>query len=65
MNNFFAVNDITAPANATDLDQRKAAMLATIGVKTLGTLRSLCSPDAPSTKSFDDLFSILRLHYTK
>ena len=63
--NFFAANRITAPANAQDIDRRKAALLATIGMRALDIIRSLCAPDEPNTKSYDEIIKLLRRHYTK
>lgn len=63
--NFFAANGITAPADARSTDRRKAALLATIGMRALEIIRSLCAPDDPSTKSYDEIIELLRRHYTK
>ena len=63
--NFFAANLIDASANAGDPDRRKAAPLATIGMRALEIIRSLCAPDDPSTKTYDQLLELLRRHYTK
>ena len=63
--NFFAANRITAPANAQDIDRRKAALLAIIGMRALDIIRSLCAPDEPNIKSYDEIIELLRRHYTK
>ena len=63
--NFFAANRITAPANSQDIDRRKAALLATIGMRALDIIRSLCALDEPNTKSYDEIIELLRSHYTK
>ena len=62
---FFAANRITAPANAQDIDCRKAALFATIGMQALDIIRSLFAPDEPNTKSYDEIIELLRRHYTK
>ena len=63
--NFFAANRITAPANAQDIDRRNAALFATIGMRALDIIRSLCARDEPNTKSYDEIIELLRRHYTK
>ena len=63
--NFFAANRITAPANAGNIDRRKAALLATIGKRALDIIKGLCAPDEPNIKSYDEIIELLRRHYTK
>ena len=63
--NFFAVNRITAPAMAQDIDCRKAALLTTIGMRALDIIKSLFAPEEPITKSYDKIIELLRRHYTK
>ncbi|RUS88762.1 hypothetical protein EGW08_003479 [Elysia chlorotica] len=49
---------------ANDIDERKRApaLLSGIGAKTYQLLRSLLTPDLPSTKSYDELKQILNEH---
>ena len=63
--NFFAANRITAPANVQDIDCRKAALLSTIGRRALDIIRSLCATNESNTISYDEIFELLRRHYTK
>ena len=63
--NFFAANRITAPANSQDIDRRKAALLATIGMRALDIIKSLSAPDEPNTKLYDEILELLRRNYTK
>ena len=63
--NFSAANRITAPANAQDIDRRQAALLATIGMRALDIIRSLCAQDEPNSKSYDKIIELLRRHFTK
>jgi hypothetical protein len=64
LTNFFLANDIKAPTG-NDPDRRVPILLATIGLRALGIIRSLCAPADPGTKSYADLLSLLRRHYTR
>ena len=61
---FLAANSIAAPTG-TNPDRRKAILLSSIGLKSLGVVRSLCAPDDPDTKSFDQLLELLGKHFGK
>ena len=57
LNMYFEANDI---ANA----KQKCVLLSVIGAKYYSLLKNLCSPDLPSTKSFDELVKTLKDHIT-
>uniref|UniRef100_A0A5S6QBK2 RNA-directed DNA polymerase n=1 Tax=Trichuris muris TaxID=70415 RepID=A0A5S6QBK2_TRIMR len=51
-------------ANGIRDQQRKLAVLcSSSGPKTYSIIRSLTSPDAPSTKTFDEVMTLLRAHF--
>lgn len=47
-----------------DETKKRATLLAVCGIKTLGIVRSLVSPASPADKSFDELVSLLKNHFT-
>ena len=54
---FFLANDIENP------DKKKAILLLSIsGPSTYKVIRSLCSPDTPAVKSYDDIKNLMRAH---
>ena len=61
---FLTANSIAAPTE-TNPDRRKAILLSSIGIRSRGVVRSLCAQDDPDTKSFDQLFELIRMHYGK
>ncbi|BFY97170.1 hypothetical protein BsWGS_00210 [Bradybaena similaris] len=52
---YFEANDIKN-------DKHKSVFLSVIGAKHYSLLRSLCSPDTPATKSYDELVATLKAH---
>ena len=52
---YFLANDVAD-------DKRVPVLLTVIGGKTYSLLRTLTSPDKPSTKSFDQIVEILKGH---
>ena len=52
---YFIANDVAE-------EKRAATLLSCIGAKTYQLLRSLTSPDLPSTKSYDELKVVLNKH---
>ncbi|XP_064468560.1 uncharacterized protein K02A2.6-like [Ornithodoros turicata] len=40
------------------------ALVSIVGAKTYGLLKSLCSPDKPTSKTFDVVLKLLRAHFT-
>ena len=58
---FLLANSIAAPTG-TNPDRRKAILLSSIGIRSLGVIRSLCAPDDPDTKTFDQLLELLKKH---
>ncbi|XP_064486429.1 uncharacterized protein LOC135398834 isoform X2 [Ornithodoros turicata] len=40
------------------------ALFSIVGAKTYGLLKSLCSPDKPTSKTFDAVLKLLRAHFT-
>jgi hypothetical protein len=49
-------------ANDIDEEKQKSVFLSVLGPKHYSLLRSLCAPDAPSTKTFDQLVATLKAH---
>jgi len=49
-------------ANDIEDAKKKSVFLSVIGAKYYSLLRSLCSPDAPSGKTFDELVATLKAH---
>ena len=64
LTNFFLANEIGAPTG-NNPDRRVPILLATIGLRALGIIRSLCAPADPGTKTYTELLTLLRLLYTK
>lgn len=67
---FFVANDIGQTAEGADAaalqvanTKKVATMIAVIGKTAYSILRDLCSPDAPSTKTFNALCDLLKNHY--
>lgn len=56
MEQFFAANEIAD-------DKRVPVFLAVVGAQTYALLRNLITPDLPSTKTYDELKTVLSLHY--
>lgn len=54
---YFAVNEIGN-------NKKVSALLTLLGGKTYSLLRNLTAPDKPSTKSYEDLVTLLRNHLT-
>ena len=54
--------DLYVAANDIPDDRKKAVFLSIIGAKTYQLLRSLCSPDLPSAKSFTGCTKLLKDH---
>ncbi|XP_046665591.1 uncharacterized protein LOC124357656 [Homalodisca vitripennis] len=52
---FLSCNDI-------DHSKKVSTLLTVVGVKTFKLLRDLCTPDKPSTKSYDDLVKLINDH---
>lgn len=48
----------------TQEDTKKAILLRSIGSGPYNLLHSLCNPEKPSTKKFDEICKILETHYT-
>ena len=63
LTNFFLAHEIGAPTG-NNLDRRVPILLATIGLRAVGIIRSLCAQADPRTKTYTDL-TLLRRHYTK
>ena len=53
---YFLANDIT------DDGKKKAIFLSSVGSETYKLIRDLCTPDAPTSKSFPDICSLLNEH---
>ena len=53
---FFAANDVAD-------NKRVSIFLSSMGGKTYSALRDLLAPDKPSTKTLDELFTVLKTHY--
>lgn len=54
---YFAVNEIGN-------NKKVSALLTLLGGKTYSLLRNLTAPDKPSTKTYEDLVTLLRNHLT-
>ncbi|XP_037822568.1 uncharacterized protein LOC119611148 [Lucilia sericata] len=50
--------------NCTEESTKKATLLKAIGPIAYETLHNLCSPDTPVSKTFKELCSLLKMHYT-
>lgn len=53
-----------AEINAIEEDSKVRYLLTLIGPEVYKVLKDLCVPDAPSTKTFDELDALLQGHYT-
>ena len=53
---FFIANDITTN------DRKKAVILSVCGAETYKLLRSLCAPNNPSEKTYDQLKVLMKQH---
>jgi hypothetical protein len=51
--------------NKTEENDKVAILLNQIDVEVYKILRNLCSPDSPSTKTFDDIFTLLKRQYVR
>lgn len=60
---YFAANGIKeTAANSQNQDPQMPALRAFIGIRALDIRRSMCAPDPPTSKSYDDLLALLRQH---
>lgn len=48
--------------NKVDTDKKVCTLFTVVGVKTYTLLRSLCTPDKPATKGYDDIVRIIQDH---
>lgn len=53
---FYAANDIV------DANKKKSILLSTSGPTTYKIVRSLCSPDSPATKSYNEIKELMQNH---
>jgi hypothetical protein len=65
---YLEANELQAPApvgdgEAAPLDKRKALLCATIGHTASQVLVSLCAPQTPKDRTFEQLLEVLRTHY--
>uniref|UniRef100_A0A8D0A2F8 Uncharacterized protein n=1 Tax=Sander lucioperca TaxID=283035 RepID=A0A8D0A2F8_SANLU len=51
-------------ANEIEEDKKSAFLLSVMGAATYELLRSLVAPDKPGLKSYDDIVSVLQLHFS-
>ena len=58
MGHYFAANDIT------DDKKKQAILLTSVGNKTYALIKSLCKPDFPRDKKFDELVALVQEHFT-
>ena len=49
-------------ANGLEEDKKRAVFLTVIGAQTYSLLSSLVAPDKPSTKTYEDLTTVLKNH---
>ena len=61
LKHLLTANSIAAPTG-TNPDRHKAILLSSIGIRSLGVVRSLYDPDDPDTKSFNELLMLIRKH---
>ena len=54
----FVVNGV----ESSDAETRRAVLLTVCSKKTYNLFRTLCSPAQPATKSYDDLWAIMKGH---
>ena len=57
----FTANDLTGDGNA---EKRRVIFLIVVGKHTYDILRSLLTPDKPSTKTFEELMKVLSEHFS-
>eukprot|EP00117_Sycon_ciliatum_P042966 scpid56189/ scgid31186/ len=66
---YFAANRIgvAATTNADDVTAagkvKTAALIALVGKATYSTLKDLCFPDKPTSKTFDEIADLLKKHF--
>ena len=58
---YFIANSV--PADTGERFKRRATLISVIGSKVYDVLSDLCSPEAPSEKSYDDLATTLKDHF--
>ena len=58
---YFEANSV--PVDSEDSHKRRATLISVIGAKTYDVLSDLCSPSAPSDKTYAQLATILRAHF--
>lgn len=58
---YFIANDV--PADTGERFKRRATLISVIGSKAYDVLSDLCSPEAPSEKTYSDLATILKDHF--
>jgi len=58
---YFIANGV--PADSSERFKRKAILIFVIGSKAFDVLSDLCSPEAPSEKTYGDLATILKGHF--
>ena len=58
---YFEANSV--PVYSEDSHKRRATLISVIGAKTYDVLSDLCSPSAPSDKTYAQLATILRAHF--
>ena len=58
---YFIANGV--PADTGERFKRRATLISVIGSKAYDVLSDLCSPEAPSEKTYDDLTTILKDHF--
>ena len=58
---YFITN--SAPADTGERFKLRATLISDIGSKAYDVLSDLCSPEAPSEKTYDDLATILKDHF--
>ena len=58
---YFIANSV--PADTGERFKRRATLISVIGSKAYDVLSDLCSPEAPSEKTYDDLATILKDHF--
>ena len=58
---YFIANGV--PADTGERFKCRATLISVIGSKAYDVLSDLCSPEAPSEKTYDDLATILKDHF--
>ena len=59
---YFITNSV--PADTGERFKRRATLISVIGSKAYNVLSDLCSPEAPAEKTYGDLETILKDHFT-